>query len=116
MLPSKKLNLSNYHTIFDSLIPRDILSQDYERDYLARRNLLQARAIITVIVSAMLTLIIQLVVDLYLSYKHVKLLHIAWPFSFIGTLICAGSFLIYCVNKFPSSRVYKFLFCFLIII
>ncbi|GET62767.1 uncharacterized protein OCT59_023342 [Rhizophagus irregularis] len=100
MLPSKKLNLSNYHTIFDSLIPRDILSQDYERDYLARRNLLQARAIITVIVSAMLTLIIQLVVDLYLSYKHVKLLHIAWPFSFIGTLICAV--ILYFI---PSGRI-----------
>ncbi|RGB25005.1 hypothetical protein C1646_821277 [Rhizophagus diaphanus] len=100
MLPSKKLNLSNYHTIFDSLIPRNILSQDYERDYLARRNLLQARAIITVIVSTMLTLIIQLVVDLYLSYKHVKLLHIAWPFSFIGTLICAA--ILYFI---PSGRI-----------
>jgi hypothetical protein len=65
---------------------------------LARRNLLQARAIITVIVSAMIALIIQLAIDLYLSYKHVKLLHIAWPISFVGTLICAGSFLIYYVK------------------
>ena len=76
-----------------------------ERDYLARRNLLQARAIVTVIVSAMIALIIQLVIDLYLSYKHVELPYIAWPVSFIGTLICAGILII----RYPVlSRADKF--------
>jgi hypothetical protein len=59
MLPFKKLNLSNYCTIFDGIVPRN-----------------------TVYVSAMITLIIQLVMEFYLSYKHVKLLHIVWSIFF----------------------------------
>ncbi|RIA93223.1 hypothetical protein C1645_819645 [Glomus cerebriforme] len=90
MSPLKKLNWSNYHTMLDCLIPKNILNQDYERDYLARRELLQARAIVTVIVSAMMALIIQLVINFYLSYKDITLPNIAWSISFIGTLICAA--------------------------
>jgi len=98
-----KFNWSDYHTMLDFLIPRNILNRDCEIDYFARRNLLQARAVVTVMVSALLALVIQLILDFCSSYDNTKDVmspYIAWPFSFIGTLIYAA---ILC--SIPSEKI-----------
>ncbi|CAI2182268.1 3334_t:CDS:10 [Funneliformis geosporum] len=75
----------------------DVLRINHEINHLARRNLLQARAVVTVTVSALTALLAQLMMDIYISYKNTSefisgfsLPSVSSPFSLIGVLIFAA--------------------------
>ncbi|CAG8578383.1 19664_t:CDS:2, partial [Racocetra persica] len=79
----------NFYSVLDRLIPSDILNQDYDKDYLARRNLLQARAVIIVTVSVCIALLLQLLMDIYLILLNgsINQSEFPWPITLFGTTL-----------------------------
>ncbi|CAG8520238.1 2713_t:CDS:10 [Dentiscutata erythropus] len=82
----------NFYSVLDRLIPPEILNQDYDKDYLARRNLLQARAVVIVTVSVCFALILQLLMDLYLILLNgsINKSEFPWPITLLGTTLYIG--------------------------
>ncbi|CAG8602023.1 17372_t:CDS:10 [Cetraspora pellucida] len=85
-------NKLNFYNMLDRLIPSDILNQDYDKDYVARRNLLQARSVIIVTVSVCIALLLQLLVDLCLILLNGSINHseFPWPITLFGTTFYVG--------------------------
>ncbi|CAG8496796.1 15844_t:CDS:10 [Dentiscutata heterogama] len=82
----------NFYSVLDRLIPPEILNQDYDKDYLARRNLLQARAVVIVTVSVCFVLVLQLLIDLCLILLNGSLNkpEFPWPITLLGTTLYVG--------------------------
>ncbi|CAG8488008.1 4568_t:CDS:10 [Ambispora leptoticha] len=64
-----KIKCENVCKVFDWLLPQEILRQEIKKDHSKRRALLQARAVVTVTVSAFFALVTQLFLDTYSSLR-----------------------------------------------
>ncbi|CAG8609047.1 7948_t:CDS:10, partial [Ambispora gerdemannii] len=63
-----RMNSENVCQVFDWLLPQEIVKQEIKNDHSKRRALLQARAVVTVTVSAFFALVTQLFLDMYSAF------------------------------------------------
>ncbi|CAG8549932.1 268_t:CDS:10 [Funneliformis caledonium] len=89
------------------LAERKPVNRNHETNHLARRNLLQARAVVTVTVSALAALITQLFTELFISFKNTSEIINGYSFPSISTPVSLTGVLIFTAILYfiPSERI-----------